>query len=292
MYVVPALDLVDAEHIIDTITWLQEKKTRYYRSDAGQDAALELHAQWNAYGDGRTDFTVARVTHFWKQDSVIASIQGSAIPEEIVVIGAHLDTINVNDPSVAPGADDDGSGIAVVSEVLRVLLASGFRPQRTLQFMAYAAEEVGLRGSRAIAREYSETDKNVIAALQLDMTGFSGSPHDMYFVNDYVSTDLTRFLKGLIAEYNGSGSHEITFGDTACGYACSDHVSWTAIGVPAAFPFETSFADYNPAIHSAADLLKRIDTTGEKQARFAKLGVEFMMEFAKRAVEGTAVPRR
>ena len=259
--------------------------TRYYKSDAGQESALELLAQWRDYGTGRIDFSVTPFPHHWKQDSVIASIDGSVFPNEIVLIGGHLDSISEFPHSVAPGADDNASGIAVVSEVLRVVLASGFRPQRTLQFMAYAAEEVGLLGSSAIAKDYKGDAKNVVAALQLDMTGFSGSPLDMYFVTDFVSTDLTGFLKELVNEYNGTGTHEITFGDTKCGYACSDHAAWTKEGVPAAFPTEARFLEVNEKIHTAWDLLNGIDETGAKQARFAKLGIEFMMEVSKAVVE-------
>ena len=171
-HVVPALELVDAEHIIGTIEWLQDLGTRFYNSDAGQKAALKLQAQWKDYGIGRNDYSVTRFAHSWKQDSVIASIEGSGLPDEIVLIGGHLDSTNKSNQSVAPGADDNASGIAAVSEVLRVVLASGFRPKRTLQFIAYAAEEVGLRGSSAIVAEYERTKKNVVAALQLDMTGF------------------------------------------------------------------------------------------------------------------------
>ena len=52
----------------------------------------------------------------------------------------------------APGADDDASGIATLTEVIRVALANGWKPKRTVKFMGYAAEEVGLRGSNAIAQ--------------------------------------------------------------------------------------------------------------------------------------------
>ena len=194
-HVAPALALVDAGRIIDTIEWLQGMGTRYYRSNAGRSASVGLQARWEGYGSERSDFSVTHFEHPWEQDSVIASIEGAVLPNEIVLIGGHLDSINASDQSDAPGADDNASGIAVVSEVLRVMLASDFRPRRTLQFMAYAAEEVGLRGSRAIAREYDLAGKNVMGAMQLDMTGFSGSPRDLYFVTDYVSTDLTNFLK-------------------------------------------------------------------------------------------------
>jgi bacterial leucyl aminopeptidase len=276
-----ALDRVSKEQIVTTILKLQSYGTRYYQTESGQTAALELKSLWASYATGRPDFSVKLHTHSWRQNSVIASIRGTELPDEIVVIGGHLDSINTSNVDEAPGADDDASGVAAMSETLRVILASGYRPKRTLQFMAYAAEEVGLRGSNDIAQTYRDQGLRVIAALQLDMTGYGGSDEDLYFVTDYVSTNLTTFLKDLIREYNGPGPHKISHGETACGYACSDHASWTRYGVPSAFPFEARFEDYNQGIHSPNDLLEQIDTTGERQARFSKLGVEFMMELGK-----------
>ena len=151
--------------VADVVAGQDERRWIVFGHDSASDLAAAL-----------TDFSVTRFDHPWEQDSVIASIEGTVIPNEIVLIGGHLDSINASDQSDAPGADDNASGIAVVSEVLRVVLASDFRPRRTLQFMAYAAEEVGLRGSRAIAREYDLAGKSVLGAMQLDMTGFRDRP--------------------------------------------------------------------------------------------------------------------
>lgn len=287
--VAAALALIDPGQIVSTIQMLEDQGTRFYTSASGQQAAEDLRAKWQAFAPGRPDFSVDLYAHpNWPQDSVIATIKGSELPNEIVVIGGHLDSINPSNTADAPGADDDASGVAVVTEVLRVLLASDFKPRRTLQFMAYAAEEVGLRGSREIAQGYADdATKKVIAALQMDMTGYQGSSEDLYFITDFVSADLTSFLKSLIGAYNGPGPHEITFGETACGYACSDHAAWTGQGVPAAFPFEALFADFNPNIHTSNDRLDQIDSSGAKQALFAKLGAEFMIEIAKAAGGGT-----
>jgi leucyl aminopeptidase len=158
-----------------------------------------------------------------------------------------------------------------------------FKPRRTIQFIAYAAEEVGLRGSREIAERYASQMKKVVAVLQIDMSGFSGSDKNMYFISDeeYVNKDLTDFLKSLIAEYNGSGPHEITHGDTLCSYGCSDHVSWTRVGFPSAFPFEATFENFNTSIHSPMDVVTTMDGTGTHQARFAKLGLEYAIEIGK-----------
>lgn len=279
----PALNLVSGAEIVSTITALQNIGTRYYQSQKGQDAANLVRGKWQSLGSGRADFSVSLFPHSWVQNSVVATIRGAELPDEIVVIGAHLDSINRQNNDDAPGADDDASGIAVVTETLRVLMNIGFKPKRTIQFMAYAAEEVGLRGSGEIADKYKSEGRKVIAALQMDMTGFRGSDNDIYLVNDFVSPELTSFLKKLMQEYNHSGDHKITHAETACGYACSDHSSWTRNGVPAAFPFESAFADYNRAIHSPQDTVSNLDATGAHQARFAKLGIEFLIEMAKTA---------
>ena len=79
------------------------------------------------------------------QKGLIVGYTGNASESAVVILGAHLDSINSLDVNIAPGADDNASGIATMSEVARVFLASGYRPKRTVQFMSYAAEEVGLR---------------------------------------------------------------------------------------------------------------------------------------------------
>jgi bacterial leucyl aminopeptidase len=282
-HVLPALSLVDKQEIMATINTLTSFGTRFFNSNKGQEAALMLEARWKTLGAGRPDFSVERIAHKWKQNSVIATIKGAIEPDEIVILGAHLDSINMANMNAAPGADDDASGIAVISEILRVLRQRDFKPRRTIQFMAYSAEEVGLKGSKEIAERYASEMKKVVAVLQFDMSGFSGSDKNMYFISDeeYVNKDLTDFLKSLIAEYNGSGPHEITHGDTLCSYGCSDHVSWTRVGYPSAFPFEATFENFNTSIHSPMDVVAQMDTTGTHQARFAKLGLEYAIEIGK-----------
>jgi bacterial leucyl aminopeptidase len=278
-----ALDRVSGSKILRTNTTLQSIGTRYYQTQKGQEAAELIRREWETLGSGRADFNVGLFPHAWIQNSVIGTIRGASSPDEIVIIGAHLDSINPQNNQNAPGADDDASGIAVVTEMLRVMMEIGFKPRRTIQFMAYSAEEVGLRGSGEIADKYKSEGKNVVAVLQMDMTGFKGSERDVYLVNDFVSPELNAFLVKLLQEYNHSGAHQITHAETTCGYACSDHQSWTRNGVHAAFPFEAAFSDYNRAIHSTQDTVAVLDPTGANHARFAKLGIEFLIETAKSA---------
>ncbi|WP_051380317.1 M20/M25/M40 family metallo-hydrolase [Bradyrhizobium sp. WSM1743] len=283
-----ALDRVKGDKILSTITMLQGFGTRHFQTHKGQEAAEFVRREWASLGQERPDFTVALLSHDWVQNSVIGTIRGASRPNEVVVIGAHIDSINSrnkeNAKENAPGADDDASGVAVVTEALRVLMETGFKPQRTIQFMAYSAEEVGLLGSANIADSYATESKEgpqVIAVLQFDMTGFipSRDARDIYLVNDYTSPELNGFLTKLLKEYNHSGAHAITHGETKCGYACSDHASWTRNGIRAAFPFEAPLGGSNPHIHTSEDVVSKLDAT--KAARFAKLAIEFLIETTK-----------
>ena len=70
------------------------------------------------------------------------------------------------------------------------------KPKRTVQIMAYAAEEIGLYGSADIANNYSSIGKNVLAAVQFDMTNYNGSSFDIALNTDeaYTSNELNLFL--------------------------------------------------------------------------------------------------
>ena len=127
-----ALEKIDAANIVETIRSLEALGTRYYQSAGGKQSAALVTQLWGDYTAGREDASVERINHGWEQDSVVATIRGSLRPDEIVVIGGHLDSIIRGDNNNAPGADDDASGIAVVSETLRVLMELGLRPERTI----------------------------------------------------------------------------------------------------------------------------------------------------------------
>ena len=69
---------------------------------------------------------------------------------------------------------------------LRIALADGWQPRRTVKFMGYAAEEVGLRGSNAIAQSFRASGVNVVSVLQVDMTNYkAGAVTDMGRRQDY-----------------------------------------------------------------------------------------------------------
>jgi leucyl aminopeptidase len=258
--------------------------TRYYTTAGGEYAATWLRNQYQDIitQSGRSDVSVRLFPHSaWRQPSVIATIRGLRT-EERVIVGGHEDSIGSSaQPTTArsPGADDDGSGSISTLEIFRTLVLNGYRPLYTVDFMAYAAEEVGLRGSQAIAQNYASQRIPVRGALQLDMTGYLPSPTSSpVIITDNVNAALTNFVELCTAQYaTPTGSSRWT--RDRCGYGCSDHASWNSAGYAAAFVFECPFSQSNPNIHTIRDTIDRLNRN--HALRFLQLGVAFVVEMAE-----------
>jgi leucyl aminopeptidase len=278
------LDLVDGNNITDDILDLQDYGTRYHTKPEATQAIMDQKAKWDAIiaAAGRTDVHTRIFNHVnTPMPSVILTMDGANTPDEFVIIGGHMDSTAYPSNNDAPGADDDASGIAALNEMVRVLLEKDFVPNRTIEVMAFAAEEIGLVGSGEIAEEYSNNGVDVAAYVQFDMTAYKGSSSDVYITTDYYnSAELNDYLMDLMDHYNASGAHAFTYGTTICNYGCSDHASWANYGYDAAFPFEAAFGEDNPNIHSPNDVYSFFNTP-DHAVKFAKLGLEFLIEAAK-----------
>ncbi len=255
---------------------------RRYNQPSGMDSATWIKNKWTALAAGRSDTTVEFYNHptaTSPQPSIIMTIQGTTLPDEIVVLGAHQDSINGSGSTLAaPGADDDASGIACLTETIRVMMAKNFRPNRTIKFMAYAAEEVGLRGSNAIATAFRAANINVVGVIQLDMTNYKGTlGNDIVIFQDYSNVAQNEFVTNLITTYQPT----LTISTSSCGYGCSDHASWYNKSYPASFPFEATINDDNSAIHTANDTISRSNNNADHALKFTKLALSYVGELAK-----------
>ncbi len=281
------LSQMQASNITTTINDLTSFVNRYYTTTGGTDASNWLRAKWAGMATGRSDISVTQFAHSgYNQKSVILTINGTDNASEVVVLGGHLDSISgfsTGETTRAPGADDDASGIASMTEALRAMIASGYKPRRTIKFMAYAAEEVGLRGSKDIAANFKANNIKVVGVMQLDMTNYKGSPSDIYLYTDYTNSLQNDFLAKLVAAYQPG----ISVAYSKCGYACSDHASWHAQGYPASFPFETLDGDDNPFIHTANDTYANSGNQAAHALKFAKLAAAYAIELGS---DGTAPP--
>ena len=99
--------------------------------------------------------------------SVIGEIRGSERPDEVIVIGGHLDSWDL-----AQGAHDDGAGVAQALEALRIIKALGLKPKRTIRAIAWMNEENGGRGAKSYAEWVNKSGQKPYASLESDSGGF------------------------------------------------------------------------------------------------------------------------
>lgn len=95
--------------------------------------------------------------------NVVADIPGSDLANEYVILGAHIDTV-----PTAPGATDNGTGVAAVMEAARILAEAGVKPRRTIRFILFGGEEVGLIGSRGYLEAHPELASRISAVYNMD----------------------------------------------------------------------------------------------------------------------------
>ncbi|UII75128.1 M20/M25/M40 family metallo-hydrolase [Flagellimonas sp. HMM57] len=100
--------------------------------------------------------------------NVIGEIKGSTHPNEIMIVGGHLDSWDLGD-----GSHDDGAGVVQSMDVLRLIKANGYKPKRTLRVVLFMNEENGLRGGNKYAEVAKSKNENHVFALESDAGGFT-----------------------------------------------------------------------------------------------------------------------
>lgn len=109
------------------------------------------------------------------------------------------------------------------------------------------------------------------------MTAFvkKGTREEVGVITDYVDPNVVKFVQQLIKAYLS-----IPYVETKCGYACSDHASWSKNGYPSSFAIESSFENSNHDIHSTRDTMDLPEFSFEHMLEFSKLAVAFAIELA------------
>jgi carboxypeptidase Q len=102
-----------------------------------------------------------------KSYNVVGEIKGTEHPEEIIVVGGHLDSWDTG-----KGAHDDGSGAVQSMEVLRIMKAMGYKPKRTVRAVLFMNEENGLRGGKKYAELAKQNNEKHIVGIETDAGGF------------------------------------------------------------------------------------------------------------------------
>ena len=170
--------------------------------------------------------------------NTIAEIRGSEKPEEIVVLGAHLDSWDLG-----TGTTDNGTGAMVVLEAARALAKSGLKPKRTIRFALFSGEEQGLNGSRAYVEAHRDELPKISAALIHD-TG-TGRVTSISLMRNFQDREL---MDKVVAPLHSLKLLELS----ERWMTGSDHVPFEEAGVPGFFCIQDP-AQYFETHHSQAD---------------------------------------
>jgi Zn-dependent M28 family amino/carboxypeptidase len=176
--------------------------------------------------------------------NTVAEIPGTEKPDEVVILGAHLDSWDLG-----TGATDNGTGSMAVLEAARALQKLGVKPKRTIRFVLFTGEEQGLNGSRAyVAAHKDELPK--ISGVLIHDTG-TGKVLTIGLMGNYNVRETIDRVVYPLAETAG------IMEPTLRSEGGSDHVSFDEAGVPGFWCVQDP-ADYDKTHHSQADTLDRV----------------------------------
>jgi Zn-dependent M28 family amino/carboxypeptidase len=178
--------------------------------------------------------------------NTVAEIKGSEKPDEVVIIGGHLDSWDL-----ATGATDNGTGSMAVLAAARALVKSGVKPKRTIRFVLFTGEEQGLNGSKAYVAAHKD-DLSKISGMLIHDTG-TGKVLTIGLMHNYLARETIDRVLYPLAKDNSIGLAEPSL-RTEGG---SDHVPFDAEGVPASWCIQ-EVANYEKDHHSQADTLDRV----------------------------------
>ncbi len=195
--------------------------------------------------------------------NVIAWLEGSDpdLKHEYVVIGAHLDHLGISGDQLFPGADDNGSGSVAVLSIARAMAANPIKPKRSVLFMWFTAEEVGLLGSRYYTDNPLLPLENMTCMFNIDMVGRNedkgegdADADNEGHIHLVGSQRGETKLHDLILEANRHVGFEFEFDEEGV-WNRSDQVNFYNHGVPVAF----MFGGFHPDYHQPTDKPERIN---------------------------------
>jgi carboxypeptidase Q len=190
--------------------------------------------------------------------NTVGEIRGSDKPDEVVILGAHLDSWDLG-----TGTTDNGTGSVAVLEAARLIKSLGARPSRTIRFILFSGEEQGLLGSAAYVKAHKSEMPNINAMFVHDIG--TGRVKGLWLQNrsvckPLIEKEFARFKElGLL-----TNDPEIEPGKMNG----TDHASFDDAGVPA-FSFKQAAAEYGLSHHSQIDTMERVRPSDLKQGALA-----------------------
>lgn len=230
--------------------------------------AFEIPADWSEAAGGVASGKEISIRMQMREEqagapNVVALLKGSdpELADEYVVIGAHLDHLGTRGGTVYPGADDNGSGSTAVLSIARAMAANPVKPKRSVLFMWFAAEEVGLVGSRYYTDNPILPLENMTCMFNIDMVGRNedqgegdADADNEGHIHLVGSQRGETELHDLILQANKHIGFEFEM-DMESVWNRSDQVNFYNKGVPVAF----MFGGFHPDYHQPSDKVAKIN---------------------------------
>jgi len=200
--------------------------------------------------------------------NVIAMIEGadSLLKDEYIVVGAHYDHLGTggngsgsrvpDEIAVHGGADDNASGVASLIELARYFSVEKNRPARSMLFVAFGAEEMGILGSRYFVDNAPVPVKSIKAMINIDMVGRLAEDDPKVTISGTGTFNVADSILDQLAK-----DRSFSIRKTMDGYGPSDHASFYTAGIPVLFITTGAHGDY----HTPLDTPEKINYNGQVQ---------------------------
>ncbi|MEI7727530.1 MAG: M20/M25/M40 family metallo-hydrolase [Bacteroidota bacterium] len=206
--IIAYINQVNADSLRSTIQHLQDFGTRFSQNDNRKEIANWLLQKFISFGYTNNQVKLDSFQVNWGgvitwQYNVVCALQGSHAPKEEYHIGAHYDSYSTVYPdTLAPGADDNGSGVASVLEVARIIKKMNFQPESTIKFCLWAFEEGGGYGSTYNAKKARLNGDDVRYYMNLDMVAHDPANEKQVYIFRFLGCEYAgNFTADIFQQY-------------------------------------------------------------------------------------------
>ncbi len=250
---------INSDSILSDINWLQNMGTRFALSANRKNVAVRIMNRFSGLGYSDVVLDSFLITTTWQSNTytmmeynVIATIKGSESPDSISIVGAHYDNIlSSNDPTIlAPGANDNASGVAATIEIARAIKKINWSPKSTIRFVAFGAEERGLLGSANYSAKAAARMEGIKLMLNHDMIAYEPSNDISSWKVNIMDYDNSHSLREIAQEMCLKYTH-LKFINVNTYNRNSDSYSFARYGYKAIFFYNYSS---DPNYHTLNDI--------------------------------------
>ena len=273
------LDQVNMDSLEATVQHLQDYGHRLWNSDNAFAASDWIASRMQAMGlevEQQPFYANTWLGSGEAAPNVIGIQRGTLYPDTYVVCGSHFDSFSWEAMSggLAPGADDNATGVASVLESARIMTQYEF--EYSIIYCAYGCEEMGLYGSEAYASRCQQEGMDIIGYFNNDMNGY------LYGDQIHIDCIYPNSVEPIGEYYRNVGSvyyPELPIRHVNFNQGDSDHTSFNNHGYMGIYPFE-DYQNYSPYIHTPNDLIGTSVNSFAMSQQYCQMNIACLAEIA------------